>query len=139
LLCSAVISFAQDTASQQSFEEKVRLLELTISSDETVYELGEAILVTLTLKNNGLDNVKPYYVMTDSFIVSNGKEVAVSGWLTWRGSTEGELPLGSEFSHSLNITRMFAVEKAGDYSIFWRYKERASNTIAVEVVEGKQP
>lgn len=119
-------------------QESEEPLRLTIKSDKEVYVLGEEIQATLIIKNIGEDKVKPYYILKDSFLAINGKEIALATWLIWRGNIEGYLPPNTEFSYSINVKKIYAIDKIGQYSLFWKYKNLTSNVITIKVVKEKK-
>jgi len=138
LLLITSVSYCQESNQSLQRFDKNSPLVLTIKSDKQVYELDDDIILTLTMKNIGEDEIYvPYFeILNNSFLVINGKEIAFSAPAVG-GQIEGYLLPGAEFPYRVHIKGMYGTDKVGEYSLFWRYKNLTSNTITIEV-KGKK-
>src|SRR3989338_729628 len=99
----AVVGYAQEAP-----------LKLTIKAEKEIYEIGDDIMVGLAMKNTGREDVKPYYLLRESFInvtfkpnstkenKVQQKEIPLDAWIGWRGDIEAIIPTNGEFTYTIN-------------------------------------
>ena len=89
------------TASFGYCQESKQPLELTIKSDKQVYEVGEKINITASIRNNGKENAKIYspdYAGVSELVIKNSKGLVMKprGMKIRRGNFESLMSIPSQ-------------------------------------------
>ena len=153
LLLLPLVCFAQNATTQAKLKHEGQPLQLTIKSDKEVYEVGEEINLTVTLKSNSDKEMLVFWSDEKPSIIIKESGVLVVVLSNFSG--ENSLYIKPKESSPQRVT-LTANLTAGKYQILLEYNPRTmpldqvhkigtdvwrgiltSNTITIKVVEKK--